>query len=103
MFFSIHKVNTDGVITFGLPLDVSSPELFPLSFWSYLVAPLWVNINTNTTGFVSWEIYDNTNHSELLAMVDQLIQQEQSDTDFNGLWMLVATWEDVELDNVRKC
>lgn len=67
------------------------------------MAPLWVNIDTNTTGFVLWEIYDNTNHSELLAMVNQLIQQEQSDTDFNSLWMLVATWEGVELDNVRKC
>ena len=43
-----------------------------------------------------WEIYDNSNHSELLTMVDTLIQQEQGDSTFNGLWMLVASWEGVE-------
>ena len=86
-------MNTNGAITFGEALENRSPEQFPLSFWSFLVAPLWVNINTTAGGDVLWEIYDN---SELLSMVDTLIQQEQGDINFNGLWMLVASWEDVE-------
>ena len=89
-------MNTNGAITFGSALGNRSPERFPLSFWSFLVAPLWVNINTAAGGNVLWEIYDNSSHSESLSMVDTLIQQEQGDSTFNGLWMLVASWEDVE-------
>ena len=36
-----------------------------------------------------------TNDSFFLDMVNKLIQDEYGDTDFNGLWMLVASWEDV--------
>ena len=89
-------MNTNGAITIGNTLGNRSPEQFPLSFWSFLVAPMWVNINTTRGGNVLWEIYDNSNHSELLTMVDTLIQQEQGDSTFNGLWMLVASWENVE-------
>lgn len=94
------------MITFGQALGDVSPQHFPLTFWSYLVAPLWVNINTTGGGNVSWEIYDSSNHSELLTMVDELIQQEQGDATFSSLWILVASWEDVEFtdqpDIVRK-
>ena len=92
-FFIYYKVSTNGAITFGEALENQSPEQFPLTFWSFLIAPLWVNVNTMAGGNVLWEIYDS---SELLAMVDMLIQQEQGDSTFNGLWMLVASWEDVE-------
>ena len=86
-------MSTNGAITFGEALGNRSPEQFPLSFWSFLVTPLWVNINTTRGGNVLWEIYEN---SELLSMVNTLIQQEQGDVDFNGIWMLVASWENVE-------
>ena len=90
------------MITFGNALNDSTPEQFPLSFWSYLVAPFWVNIDTMIVGDVLWELSDD---AALLGTVDELIQQEQGDTNFNGLWMLVATWKDVQFidqqDNVR--
>ena len=89
-------MGTNGAITFGEALGNQSPEQFPLTFWSFLVAPLWVNVDTTAGGNVLWEIYDSSSHSDILAMVDMLIQQEQGDSTFNGLWMLVASWENVE-------
>ena len=80
--------------------ESQQPELFPLLFWSYAVAPLWQGFNTTTGGAVRWKIYDSSNHSEELASVDTLIEAEAGNAMFVGLWMLVASWEDVTyLDN----
>ena len=50
---------------------------------------------------MQWEIFDNSNHSEFLDWVEDLLRQERDDNDFNGLWMLVATWQfTTQLDNV---
>ena len=89
-------MSTNGVITFGEALGNRNHEQFPLTFWSFLVAPLWLNIITTQGGSVLWNIYDNSHHSELLTMVDMLLHQEQGDITFNGLWMLVASWKDVQ-------
>ena len=60
-----------------------------------MVAPLWNNYDTTVAGNVSWAIFENDNHTDLLASVDRLIQEEQGDVNFNGLWMLAASWEEV--------
>lgn len=59
------------------------------------MAPLWQNYNTALTGTVRWRIYDNVNNTGELASVNLLIQTEQNDESFNGIWMLVASWENV--------
>lgn len=59
------------------------------------MAPLWQNYNTTLTGTVRWRIYDNVNNTGELASVNLLIQTEQNDESFNGIWMLVASWENV--------
>ena len=84
------------MITFGQPLPESSPELLPPSFWSFFAAPFWTQISTNESGRVSWEIHDGSTSPDLLEMVNNLIQQEQRDTTFSSLWMLVGFWEDVQ-------
>ena len=57
-----------------------------------MVAPFWQNVNTTDKGRVVWDILDHS-----LESVNTLIKDEQGDTHFNGLWMLVASWEDVAL------
>ena len=95
------KVGTNGAITFGDTIgdDADIPELFPPSIWTYMVAPFWQNVNTTDKGRVVWDILDHS-----LESVNTLIKDEQGDTHFNGLWMLVASWEDVALvgDSVSK-
>ena len=94
------QVSTNGAISFGQAFLNSNPEVFPSSsgevFWSYLAAPFWADISTTQSGSVSWEIHENLESPDLLAQVDNLIQQEYGDLNFNGLWMLIGFWENVQ-------
>ena len=94
------QVISNGAISFGQAFLNSNPEVFPSSsgevFWSYLAAPFWADISTTQSGSVSWEIHENLESPDLLAQVDNLIQQEYGDMNFNGLWMLIGFWENVQ-------
>ena len=97
------QVGTNGLITFGEPNDANDggPEPFPVSYWTYAVAPFWQQFNTTGEGRVLWRI---VNDSDSLDMVNTLIKGEYGDTDFDGFWMLVASWENVPVtgDSVSK-
>lgn len=103
-YFVVFQVSTNGLITFGEAANDFPAQLFPPLLWEYTVAPFWQNFNTTVEGRVLWSIIDKTNNSDYVNMVNRLIQEEQGDTDFDGFWMLVASWEDVlvEGDSVRK-
>ena len=60
------------------------------------MAPFWADFNTNMTGSVSYEIYTRENSSDLLNNVNTLIQTERGDSSFDGEWMLVVYWEDIQ-------
>ena len=93
------QVSTNGLISFGRSFSGSEPALFPTSssdtFWRYLVAPFWADFNTTFGGIISYEIHNSSFSSDLLNNVSQLIQMEYRDVDFNGDWMLVGYWEDL--------
>ena len=99
------QVSTNGIITLGVAIGDESPQMFPASFWTYAVAPFWQNFNTTMGGRVVWKIIDSSNDSASVDAVNTLIKEEQGDTNFNGIWMLAASWEDtiVEGNSVSKC
>ena len=71
-----------------------------------MIAPFWANFDTRIGGAVSWELHNRTNSLALVAAVDLFIQTEYGDLNFQGSWMLVVFWENVqpsELDEVRFC
>ena len=110
LWYFILQVSTNGYITFGSPLIVSEPEFLPATdydtFWSYMIAPFWADFDTTIGGTVSWELHDRSNSPDLVEAVDSLIADEYDDPNFEGSWMLVAFWENVqpsELDGVRFC
>lgn len=94
------QVSTNGLISFGRNFSESTPDIFPPStpdtFWRYIVAPFWADFNTMMNGSVSYDIYTMENSSDLLNNVNTLIQIEHGDSFFNGEWMLVAYWEDIQ-------
>ena len=95
----IHKVGTDGWISFGHALNNSNPALFPTNsadeFWTFTVAPFWSNLDTSQGGNVSWEIHNISLSHELIETVNNFIHDEYGDVNFNGTWMLLGFWEDV--------
>ena len=77
------------------------PRPFPSSdvavHYSYLVAPYWSDIDTRLDGQVNYEVHiagESSTSDEYLGRVSSLINSE-SDTYFNGSWMVVATWDGV--------
>ena len=47
------------------------------------------------SGRVAWKIFTQVNDSESIEMVNRLIKEEQNVDDFDSLWMLVVSWDNV--------
>ena len=61
-----------------------------------MVAVFWADFDTTIGGSVSWELHDRANSLALVQTVDSFIAGEYGDSTFEGSWMLVAHWENVE-------
>lgn len=88
------------MITFGQSFTDDPPQLFPLEEWGFIVAPFWQNFNTTMTGSVTYRVYQMANESEsaMVSQVNTLIKEEQMDTDFDAIWMLGASWNDIPVE-----
>ena len=96
------QVGTNGIFSFGSPFSENSPAEFPTSqastFYSYIVAPFWSNIDTRLNGSVHWQVYSSDVQSEnmKISQVAEFVNMEQGQESIvNANWMLVATWVDV--------
>jgi hypothetical protein len=56
------------------------------------VAPFWADHDPRPAGQIAYEIHGA--NSEILSVVNRFIRQ-QTGTDFEGSWMLVANWDNV--------
>ena len=61
-----------------------------------MIAPFWANFDTTMGGAVSWELHDSSNSPLLVQTVDSFIEVEYGDQNFEGSWMLVVFWENVQ-------
>ena len=72
-----------------------------------IVAPFFTDIDISQgTGQILYEVHTEATSSVLLSQVDAVIEPNFQ-TEFNGRWLLVATWDGVppfggDLQTVRK-
>ena len=60
-----------------------------------MVAPFFTDIDIRFgIGQINYEIHTTATSASLLSQVNFIIN-EHAQTDFNGVWLLVATWDDV--------
>lgn len=71
------------------------------------MAPFFTDIDiSNGVGEIDYEIHTAATSQSILSQVNSLIN-EQAETNFNGEWLLVATWDQAPrfgagTSNVRK-
>ena len=91
------QVTSNGFFSFGREAHLHNPVLFPESvFYNHLVAPYWVNSDIRLSGRISYEVHSAT--TGLISIVNNYIQL-QEDEDFVGTWMIVATFNEVPLQD----
>ena len=73
-------------------ISLESPSPFNESnTLKYIVAPYWSDIDTRSSGSVSYEFHTNITSLSLLNKVSKYIRQQEQNY-FSGIWMLVAEW-----------
>ena len=97
------QVATNGYFSFGRRVTyLPSPSPFNESdIHKYIVAPYLSDIDTSSTGSVSFEVYSNKTNSSLLQRVSNVIQQREQNR-FTGTWMLLAEWKSVVHSGIEK-
>ena len=92
-------MGNNGLFSFGKPLLENSPAEFPTqqasTYYAYIVAPFWSDIDTRLNGSVRWQVYspDIDGEDVLISRVEEFINIELGqDSITNANWMLVATW-----------
>lgn len=90
------QVATNGYVSLGRRVThLQNPSLFNQSdINKYIVAPYLSDIDTRSSGSVSFETYSNTTNLPLLQKVSNFIQQREFSS-FVGTWMLIAEWNSV--------
>ena len=58
------------------------------------MAPFFTDIDIRLGGQIDYEIHTVTTSQSILSEVNSLIN-EYTQTEFNGEWLLVATWDNV--------
>ena len=93
-------MGTNGIFSFGRQFIENSPALFPTeqasTYFFYVVAPFWSDIDTRLEGRVQYKTYSSANLSEAqdINRVAEFITSENGSIS-NANWMLVATWSGV--------
>ena len=83
---------TNGLISFGAPYTSFFNQVFPGGVANlYLIAPFWDDVNTVDGGTISYEIHTS---GDTLELVSEYIR-DQTNTDFEGYWMMVVFWDSV--------
>ena len=88
------QVGTNGYFTFQY-FTGFSPFIFNENTTQSLVAPFFTDIYiSDGVGQIYYEIHTVTTSQSILSEVNSLIN-EHTQTEFNGEWLLVATWDNV--------
>ena len=84
-------MNNHGDLTFNLSFTGYIPETFPITGIP-MIAPFWADVDTTGTGYV-W--YRTTNDMALISKAMHDIPYNLSGSQFNPLWLFIATWDHV--------
>ena len=95
------QVNANGVVSFGDSFSTFRTSLFPTekahSFYAYVVAPFWSDIDISRLGQISWEILTpgvSSYGDRYFSMVSQFIRNTQG-VAFEGSWMMLVNYDEV--------
>ena len=88
------QVGTNGYFTFD---NFTGYVAFTFNQYTTLslVAPFFTDIDIRGVGQINYEVHNETTSQSLLSRVNSLINHH-AQTEFNGEWMLVATWDGVQ-------
>ena len=93
--YTCTQVGTNGYFTFEEEFTEYVLFLFVGNTRDSLVAPFFSDIDiSNGVGRIDYEIHTNNTSQSILSSVNSIINR-QTQTGFNGRWLLVATWDDV--------
>ena len=97
------QVATNGYFSLGRRIThLENPSPFNESnVYKYIVAPYLSDIDTRSTGSVSYEVYSNRTNLSLLQRVSSFIQQKEQNR-FTGTWMIIAEWNSVVDSGINK-
>ena len=59
-----------------------------------MVAPYWSDNDIRSSGDVCYEVHDGNDPSGVMSDISNYISYK-TNTDFSGVWMLLAEWKDV--------
>ena len=88
------QVGSNGYFTFD-GFTGYSPFTFNEITTKSLVAPFFTDLDIRDVGQINYEVHNETTSQSLLSRVNSLINHH-AQTEFNGEWMLVATWDGVK-------
>ena len=97
------QINVGGVISFSEEFPYRPSRLFPSmgpTALSFAVAPFWTAMDTRVQGQVRYKTFSTGGGSpeeeQALERVSAFVSGETTSDGFDGVWMLVASWENVQ-------
>ena len=87
------QVNTNGILSFRAQFTRFTPQGFPLTDNSSLIAPFWDDVDTRRFGNIYYRL---TSNATLLQKArDQLRELFPSTSSFTPTQLVIATWDRV--------
>ena len=93
LFFNGPQVNTNGILSFRARFTRYTPEGFPLTGNSSLIAPFWDDVDTRRFGNIYYRL--SFNATLLQRARDQLQELFPSTGNFTPTQLFIATWDRV--------
>ena len=102
-------MSENGVISFNAEWKFAHPSRFPTDYFytrnAYVAAPFWSDNDIRKEGtvrYVAIEEGESTRGDEMLRLASDFVQGQRQENDtrseFRGMWMLVAQWDRVHPD-----
>ena len=103
------QVSENGVISFNTEWKFAHPSRFPTDYFytrnAYVAAPFWSDNDIRKEGTVRYVAImegESARGDEMLRVASSFVQGQRQENDtrseFNGTWMLVAQWDHVHPD-----
>ncbi|XP_078528048.1 uncharacterized protein LOC144804633 isoform X2 [Lissotriton helveticus] len=89
-------VNTNGLLSFLMPVRIYDPHPFPEMAYSAVVAVYWADVDIRIAGEI---YYRQSTDPDLLQNATSDIKTYFPSYDFTATWMFIATWDHVAYYN----
>ncbi|XP_044134456.1 alpha-tectorin-like [Bufo gargarizans] len=84
-------VNTNGVISFLLPMEEYTPDMFPIE-GLHMICPFWSDVDIECGGLI---FYRQSKDEAILNRINDEINKCFENAQFNAEWCMIITWDKV--------